>query len=361
MFIDEVTISIKAGNGGDGAVAFRREKFIPRGGPSGGDGGDGGSVWFVADENLTTLLDYRFRKEFKVHKGENGSGRDCNGTGSEDVELRVPVGTVVKDPEGSTLFDLTKHAERVCAAKGGKGGLGNMNFANSTRQAPAFAQKGGEGEERILRLELRLLADAGLLGFPNAGKSTLISRISAARPKIAAYPFTTLVPNLGVVSYRDERSFVVADIPGLVEGAHEGFGLGHRFLRHVERCRVLVHLVDCGGEEGREPVEDYEAINNELALYSPQLATKQQIVVATKMDLTDAHERADTLKAYLASKNIELLRISAVTGEGLPAVLDAVVHALDAAGPAAPMPPEPDDESAEGSVPDLAPPAEGSA
>ncbi len=350
MFIDEVTIYVKAGDGGDGAVAFRREKYVPRGGPSGGDGGGGGSVWFVADENLTTLLDYRFRKEFKVNKGENGSGRDRNGRGSDDLELKVPVGTVVKTAEGETLFDLTHHGQRVMAAKGGRGGLGNMNFATSTRQAPTFAQTGEAGQECTLRLELRLLADAGLVGYPNAGKSTLISRISAARPKIANYPFTTLVPNLGVVGYREERSFVVADIPGLIEGAHEGLGLGHRFLKHVERCRVLVHMVDCGGEELRDPVADYEAINRELAMYSPHLAKKKQIAVATKMDLTDAHERADTLQKYLSSKNIELLRISAVTGEGLQTVLDHIVRALDEAGPAGPLPPEDEGEPVEGAI-----------
>ncbi len=338
MFIDEVTVFLKAGDGGDGAVAFRREKYVPRGGPNGGDGGHGGSIWFVADENLTTLLDYRYRKEFKVHKGENGSGRDRNGRGSEDVELRVPVGTVIRDATtGKLLFDMMQNGQRVQAARGGRGGLGNMNFATSTRQAPTFAQKGTPGEERTLRLELRLLADVGIVGFPNAGKSTLISRISAARPKIANYPFTTLVPNLGVVNYRDERSFVAADIPGLVEGAHAGQGLGHRFLKHVSRCRVLCHLIDCGGEEGRDPVSDFEIINRELALYSPKLAGKKQVVVATKLDLTGADERADALSKYLSSKNIVLMRISAVTGEGLRKVLDAIVHELDEAGPPEPV------------------------
>ena len=338
MFIDEVTIYIRGGDGGDGAVAFRREKYAPRGGPSGGDGGHGGSVWFVADENLTTLLDYRYRKEFRADKGENGSGRDRNGRGREDIELRVPVGTVVRDASTrEVLYDISAHGQRVHAAKGGRGGLGNMNFATSTRQAPTFSQKGTAGEERTLLLELRLLADVGIVGFPNAGKSTLISRISAARPKIANYPFTTLVPNLGVVNYRDERSFVAADIPGLVEGAHEGLGLGHRFLKHVSRCRVLCHLVDCGGEEGRDPVQDYETINRELALYSPRLARKKQVVVATKLDLTGADDRAAGLERYLAARGITLLRISAVTGEGLAAVLDAVVHELDAAGPPEPM------------------------
>lgn len=338
MFIDEVNVHVKAGDGGDGAVAFRREKYVPRGGPNGGDGGDGGSIFMVADENLTTLLDYRYKKEFKVRKGENGSGRDCNGKGSDDLVLRVPVGTVVRDAgTGELRFDLSKNGDRVRIAKGGRGGLGNMNFATSTRQAPTFAQSGTPGEEFVLKLELRLLADTGLLGYPNAGKSTLVSRISAARPKIANYPFTTLVPNLGVVHYRDTRSFVVADIPGLVEGAHEGKGLGHRFLRHVSRCRVLVHLVDCGGEEGRDPVRDYETINEELKLYSPRLAAKQQIVCATKMDLTDAQERADALAAHLATKGITLHRISGVTGEGLQELLDAMIHKLDEVGPPKPV------------------------
>ena len=351
MFIDEVSIYVRAGDGGSGAVAFRREKYVPRGGPSGGDGGIGGSIWFVTDENLTTLLEYRYRKEFKAHKGENGSGRDRNGRGSEDIELRVPVGTVVRDVQtGRVLFDLARKNERVLAAKGGRGGLGNMNFATSTRQAPTFAQEGTEGEERTLRLELRLLADAGLVGYPNVGKSTLISRISAARPKIANYPFTTLVPNLGVVNYRDERSFVAADIPGLVEGAHEGLGLGHRFLKHVSRCRVLCHLVDCGGEEGRDPVVDYETIQRELALYSPKLAARRQIVVATKLDVTGADERADALEKYLAGKGLGLLRISSVTGDGLNPLLDAVVHEMDAAGPPEPVAFDEADEALEALV-----------
>jgi GTP-binding protein len=340
MFIDEVRIFVKAGDGGDGAVAFRREKFVPRGGPSGGDGGHGGSIWLEGDENLTTLLDYRFQKEFKARKGENGSGRDRNGRGSEDIVLRVPLGTVVKSEDGTVLHDLRAHGERWQAARGGRGGLGNMNFANSTRQAPTFAQKGGTGQERILQLELRLLADAGLLGFPNAGKSTLISVISAARPKIANYPFTTLAPNLGVVQYRDERSFVVADIPGLIEGAHAGAGLGHRFLKHVERCRVLVHLVDCGGEDERDPVSDYHTINKELALYSDYLSQVPQIVVATKLDVPGADDRAAQLEAALSLLDIPVLRISAIAHDGLQPLLDAVVQALDAAGPPRPLPAE---------------------
>lgn len=334
MFIDEVTISVKAGDGGAGAVAFRREKFVPRGGPSGGDGGHGGSVWIVSDENLTTLLDYRYKKEFKARKGENGQGRDRNGRGADDIELRVPVGTVVRDLDGGAIFDFSAHAQRYLVAKGGRGGLGNMNFATATRQAPTYSQQGTPGEERSVRLELRLLADVGLLGYPNAGKSTLVSRVSAARPKVANYPFTTLAPSLGVVDYRGERSFVIADIPGLIEGAHAGVGLGHRFLRHVSRCRVLIHVIDCGGDHGREPARDFDVINEELALYSPWLAKKPQVAVANKLDVTNADELADELESHLAAKGVRLFRISAVTGEGLSQLLDEVIRVLDEAGPA---------------------------
>ncbi len=339
MFIDEVTVYLKAGDGGSGAVAFRREKYVPRGGPSGGDGGHGGSIVLVADEGRTTLLEYRYKKEFRAPAGEHGLGHDRNGHGAEDIELQVPVGTVVRDAAtGAVLFDLARAGERVVLTKGGRGGLGNMNFATSTRQAPKFAQEGEAGEEKTVRLELRLLADVGLVGFPNAGKSTLISRLSAARPKIASYPFTTLVPNLGVVDVRGERSFVLADIPGLVEGAHRGLGLGHRFLRHVSRCRVLALLVDCSGEEGRDPASDLAIIRRELELYSPELAAKTQLVVATKLDVPDAGGRADALAHALDSTDGSgLLRISAVTGEGLPALVDAMARALDAAGPPQPV------------------------
>lgn len=350
MFIDEVTISVKAGDGGDGAVAFRREKFIPRGGPSGGDGGNGGSVWMTSDENLTTLLAFRYKKEFKARKGENGQGRDRNGSRADDIELKVPVGTVVRDLEGNAVHDFSTHGERIELAKGGRGGLGNMNFATSTRQAPAFSQKGTAGEERALRLELRLLADVGLLGYPNVGKSTFVSRVSAARPKIANYPFTTLAPSLGVVDYRGERSFVVADIPGLIEGAHEGLGLGHRFLRHVSRCRVLLHVVDTGGEEGREPLRDFDVINEELAKYSPRLAKKTQIVVANKLDLTDADTRADEFETRLKERGIRLFRMSAVTGEGIQPILDEIVRILDEAGPPRPLAEEEAEEGLDAAV-----------
>ncbi len=331
-FVDEVRIHVKAGDGGDGAIAWRREKFVPRGGPAGGDGGDGGDVALVVDPQLLTLLDYRYVHEHRARDGEDGRGSDQNGHSAPPLELEVPPGTVVRDAStGEVLADLGEPGRRFVVAKGGRGGLGNMNFATSTRQAPRYAEPGTPGEERELVLELKLLADVGIIGYPNAGKSTLISRISRARPKIADYPFTTLTPNLGVVSHRGERSFVVADIPGLVEGAHAGAGLGHQFLRHVERCRVLVHLVDpVAAGEGREPRADFDAINRELALYSPELAKKPQVVAVTKMDLPDARPRLAALRRALARRKggREVLGISAVTGEGLDALLDAVARVL---------------------------------
>lgn len=329
-FVDEVRIFVKAGDGGNGAVAFRREKFAERGGPSGGDGGDGGSVIFEADPQLTTLLDYRYQREHKARNGQHGMGSDCNGAASDDLVLRVPVGTLVKDGNsGEVLADMSSPGQRFVAAKGGRGGLGNMNFATSTRQAPRFAQDGTPGEEHELRLELKLLADVGLLGFPNAGKSTFISRVSRARPKVADYPFTTLVPNLGVVAYKDGLSFVMADIPGLIEGASEGAGLGHQFLRHVERCRVLIHLIDLGAEgEGRAPLADFDAINRELAKYSPELSKKPQVVAANKMDLPYARERLPKLSAALARRKVSVFPISAVTGEGLGPLMDAAAGVL---------------------------------
>ncbi len=331
-FVDEVSIRVKAGDGGDGAVAWRREKFIPRGGPAGGDGGNGGDVSLVVDGQLSTLLDFRYVREHRARSGEHGRGSDQNGQNGPPLELRVPPGTVVKDAvTREILADLGEPGERLVVARGGRGGLGNMNFATSTNQAPRFAEKGTAGEEKDLTLELKLLADVGIIGYPNAGKSTLISRVSRARPKIADYPFTTLTPNLGVVSWRGERSFVVADIPGLIEGAHAGAGLGHQFLRHVERCRVLVHLVDpIAPGEGRAPRADYEAVNRELALYSPELAKKPQVIAVTKMDLPEARERfAEFKKAFARRKRKPaILAISSVTSEGLDALLDAVAHLL---------------------------------
>jgi GTP-binding protein len=334
-FVDEVSIKVKAGDGGDGAVAWRREKFIPRGGPAGGDGGNGGDVVLVVDPQLSTLLDYRYVREHRAKSGGHGMGSDMNGPNGPPLELRIPPGTVVKDATtGETIADLGEPGARFVVAKGGKGGLGNMNFASSTNQAPRFAEPGTKGEERELVLELKLLADVGIVGFPNAGKSTLISRISRARPKIADYPFTTLTPNLGVVGWRD-RSFVVADIPGLIEGAHSGAGLGHQFLRHVERCRVLVHLVDGAPfEEGRTPKGDLDAIDRELALYSPELAAKPQIVAVNKVDVPDARAAAKKLGAVLKRRKKgprEVIAISAVAGEGLQELLDAVGRAVFAA------------------------------
>jgi GTP-binding protein len=331
-FVDEVRIHVKAGDGGDGAVAWRREKYVPRGGPAGGDGGNGGDVVLVVDPQLSTLLDYRYVREHRARSGEHGMGSDMNGQDGGDRELRVPPGTVVKDAAtGEVLADLDAPGERFVAAKGGRGGLGNMNFATATNQAPRFAQDGTPGEEKDLVLELKLLADVGIVGYPNAGKSTLISRISRARPKIADYPFTTLVPNLGVVSWRGERSFVVADIPGLIEGAHEGAGLGHQFLRHVERCRVLVHLVDgAAAEPGRSPKADLDAIDRELALHSPELAKKPQVLAVTKVDVPEARAAGTKLARLLGRRKrpVEVHLVSAVTGEGLPELLDAVARVL---------------------------------
>jgi GTPase len=329
-FVDQVRIDVKAGDGGNGCVAFRREKYIEKGGPSGGDGANGGSVIFTANPQLTTLLDYRYQQHHTAPSGEHGMGSDMNGRSGEDLVLQVPVGTLVRDNQtGELLADLSEAGQRVVVCKGGRGGLGNMNFATSTRQTPRFAQDGTPGEHRILQLELKLLADVGLLGFPNAGKSTLISRISRARPKVADYPFTTLVPNLGVVQYKDGLSFVVADIPGLIEGASEGVGLGLQFLRHVERCRVLIHLLDLSAVvEGRDALHDFDVLNEELAKYSEALSGRPQIVVANKLDLPYAREQLPKLQAALKKRRIEVLPMSGATGEGIGAVLDACARVL---------------------------------
>jgi GTP-binding protein len=333
-FVDQVRIYVKAGDGGDGAVAFRREKFMPKGGPSGGDGGRGGSVIFRADPMLTTLLDYRYQQHHSAPSGQAGMGSDCNGKHGDDLVLRVPVGTVFKDEEtGEVLADLVEAHQEWVAAKGGRGGLGNMNFATSTRQAPRFAQPGTAGEVRTLVLELKLLADVGLVGYPNAGKSTLISVVSRARPKIADYPFTTLVPNLGVAAYRDGKSFVVADLPGLIEGASEGAGLGHQFLRHVERCRVLVHVLDAGApdlDEARDLDADFATIERELKAYSPDLAARPRVIALNKIDLPPARERAMAFaKKVRRRKNAPpVVLVSAATREGIDALLDACAAQL---------------------------------
>ena len=329
-FVDEVRIQAKAGDGGKGAVSFRREKYIDRGGPNGGDGGNGGSVIFVADPQLTTLLDYRYQQHHHARNGEGGMGNDCNGRASDDLILRVPVGTLIRDDDTDELLaDMDHEGQRVVVCKGGRGGLGNMNFATSTRQTPRFAQDGTPGEQRMLRLELKLLADVGLLGFPNAGKSTLIFRVSRARTKIANYPFTTLVPNLGMVQYKDGLSFVMADIPGLIEGASEGVGLGLQFLRHVERCKVLVHLLDMSAEgEGREPLRDFDVLNAELKKYSAELAHKPQVVAANKLDLPEAQARLEPLTKALRKRGIAVFPISCATGAGMQPLMDAVAEVL---------------------------------
>ena len=329
-FVDEATIRVKAGAGGNGAIAFRREKFVPKGGPSGGDGGDGASVVLVVDEGMSTLLDFRYRHEFAAPPGDAGANKDKYGRGGEDVVLRVPPGTQVFDGATGTLIDdLRAHGERLVVAQGGKGGRGNIHFATSTDRAPRKAEPGTPGEERTIRLELKLLADVGLLGFPNVGKSSLIARISAARPKIADYPFTTLVPNLGTVGLSGERSFVVADIPGLIEGAHAGAGLGDRFLRHLDRTRLLVHLLDAGsGEPGRTPLGDYEAMNKELALYDPALTARPQLVVLNKIDLPDVRKGTKHIARQFARRGITLTAISAATGEGTAELLELIWRAL---------------------------------
>jgi GTPase len=333
-FVDEVDIHVEAGHGGRGAMSFRREKFIPRGGPNGGDGGHGGSVYIVANANLNTLLNYRFQKIFAAQNGAHGEGSNRTGRMGHDVELEVPVGTVVYERgDDGTLTqaaDLTEDGQRVIIAKGGLGGWGNAQFATSTNRAPRKFQPGLPGEEKNLRFHLKLLADVGLVGFPNAGKSTLISRISAARPKIADYPFTTLVPNLGVVGLSGDRSFVVADVPGLIEGAHSGHGLGHRFLSHLERTKVLVHLVDVSSMTGRDAIEDFNIITRELELFpgrdatGERLADKPQIVAANKIDALDEPERLERLQEYLRERGIPLYAVSAATGEGLDPLLEAV-------------------------------------
>jgi len=318
MFIDEVRILVKAGDGGNGCLAFRREKFVPRGGPSGGDGGRGGDVILVSSEHQNTLLKFRYNPEHKAERGRHGEGSNRTGADGQSLEVRVPVGTVVYDEStGARLYDFTHPGERFTVASGGRGGKGNARFATSTHQAPTEHEPGRPGEERRLRLELKLLADVGLVGFPNAGKSTLISRVSAARPKIADYPFTTLEPNLGVVELPDYRSFVVADIPGLIEGAHEGHGLGIQFLRHIERTRLLVHLVDVSEASGRDPVQDFETVMDELASFSRDLFSKPMLVVASKMDVAQDPARVLALRLHVAERGMAYFEISSATGLGI--------------------------------------------
>ena len=330
MFIDRVKIKIRGGHGGNGVMAFRREKFVPRGGPSGGDGGRGGDVWLEADSSLNTLLHLRYNPEHTAGRGMHGEGSNCSGRDGADIVVRVPVGTQIYDGEtGDFYCDLATDGQRWQAAKGGRGGFGNAHFATSTNRAPRYHQEGSAGEERELQLELKLLADVGLIGFPNAGKSTLISTISAAKPKIADYPFTTLEPHLGVVDLGDFRTYVVADIPGLIEGAHAGAGLGDRFLRHVERTKLLLHLVDVSSLSGRDPVADYEIINRELAAYDERLAERPQIVVATKLDALDEPERLERLRERAARDGKEFLEISSVTNRGVRELTQILARRLD--------------------------------
>jgi len=332
MFVDEIEIFVKGGDGGAGCVSFRREKYVPFGGPDGGDGGRGGHVWLEADPALTTLLDYHYRRHYEAERGQHGQGANRHGANGRDLVLRVPVGTVVFDRDtGELLADLSVPGQRVLAVRGAPGGRGNARFATSTNRAPRRADLGRPGPSRWLRLELKLLADVGVIGFPNAGKSTLVARVSAARPKIADYPFTTLTPTLGLVRVDEGRSFVIADLPGLIPGAAEGRGLGHKFLRHTERTRLLLHLVDLDPETGRDPVEDWRTINRELAAYSPALAARPQIVVGNKMDLPEAHPRAERLRAACTAAGVPFHAISAVTGQGLPALVRDVAAALESA------------------------------
>ena len=318
MFIDEAKIHVAAGSGGNGCMAFRREKFVPRGGPSGGDGGRGGSVHLVSTEHLNNLLQFRFNREFKAQRGGHGEGSNRHGKNGKDFTIQVPVGTVVYDADsGGRLWDFTEPGQEYRAAAGGRGGRGNARFATSTNQAPRRADPGTPGQERDLKLELKLLADVGLVGFPNVGKSTLISRLSAARPKIADYPFTTLEPLLGVVAVDTDRSFVMADIPGLIAGAHEGRGLGTRFLRHIERTRVLLHLVDAAEISGRDAVEDYRVIMSELESFSPEVAAKPMLLVASRIDAAVDPSRLTALRDFARESGIRLVEISAVTGAGL--------------------------------------------
>jgi GTP-binding protein len=329
MFVDEADIHVAAGHGGAGALSFRREKFVPRGGPDGGNGGRGGSVYLVADPHRNTLVHFRYTSEFAARRGGQGEGALKTGRDGQDLDVPVPVGTIVSrhDPliAGSEeqIADLAAVGERVLVAKGGRGGLGNAHFATSTNRAPRKHQPGEPGEQFHLRLRLKLLADVGLVGFPNAGKSTFIARVSAAKPKIADYPFTTLTPHLGVVTLSDDRSFVVADVPGLIEGAHEGHGLGHQFLRHIERTKVLVHLVDVSSASGRDPVDDFNTIRKELELYQRELLEKPELVAANKIDALDDPDRASRLEARARELHLPFFRISAVTGQGVAPLLEA--------------------------------------
>ena len=329
MFTDYTKIIIKSGDGGNGAATFRREKYVASGGPDGGDGGNGGNVYFQVDKDKNTLIDFRYNKKFKAKNGENGSGSHCNGKYGEDLYIKVPIGTVIKDAEtGKVIADLSEPNQKELILKGGRGGRGNSHFATSTRQAPRFSEDGEKGEEKELILELKLLADVGLLGFPNVGKSTFLSIVTDAKPKIANYHFTTIEPNLGVVKTKDGNGFVIADIPGIIEGASEGVGLGIQFLRHVERTRLLLHFLDVSGQEGRNPVEDFYAINKELKKYSEKLSTRKQIIVANKIDVMQDDALLKEVEKLAKKEKLEIFKISAVTKEGVEELIDSVAKIL---------------------------------
>ncbi|CEE02167.1 GTPase obg [Caldibacillus thermoamylovorans] len=329
MFVDQVKIYVKGGDGGNGMVAFRREKYVPKGGPAGGDGGKGGDVIFIVDEGLRTLMDFRYQRHFKATKGENGRSKSQHGKNAEDLVVKVPPGTVVKDDDtGEVIADLVRHGERAVIAKGGRGGRGNIRFATSRNPAPEIAENGEPGQERYIVLELKVLADVGLVGFPSVGKSTLLSIVSSARPKIAEYHFTTIVPNLGVVETEDGRSFVMADLPGLIEGAHQGAGLGLQFLRHIERTRVIVHVIDMGAVEGRDPYQDFLTINKELKEYNLRLTERPMMIAANKMDMPGAEENLEKFKEQL-QEDIPIFPISAVTQSGIRDLLFAIADTLE--------------------------------
>ncbi|AXH99295.1 GTPase ObgE [Sporosarcina sp. PTS2304] len=330
MFVDHVKVFVKGGDGGDGMVAFRREKYIAYGGPAGGDGGKGADVIFIVDEGLRTLMDFRYQRHFKAPRGEHGGSKNMHGRGGKDMVVKVPPGTIVKDAEtGTIIADLVEDGQTAVIARGGRGGRGNSRFATPQNTAPELSEKGEPGVSRDIVLELKVLADVGLVGFPSVGKSTLLSVVSAAKPKIADYHFTTLVPNLGMVETDDHRTFVMADLPGLIEGAHEGVGLGHQFLRHIERTRVIVHVIDMSGLEGREPIDDYHTINAELEQYNMRLTERPQIVVANKMDMPDAEENLVAFKEALGDEEVQIFPISALTRTGLDPLLYAVLDLLE--------------------------------
>jgi GTP-binding protein len=338
MFVDKAEIILKSGNGGHGGVSFRREKYVPLGGPDGGHGGHGGNIVFVADSGYRTLMEFKYKRKHKAQNGENGTGGRSSGKSGEELIIKVPVGTLIKDKEtGRIICDLSIDGQSFQVAEGGRGGRGNMNFATSTRQAPRFAQGGIKGEERTVLLELKLLADVGLIGFPNVGKSTLLSVVTKARPKIANYHFTTIIPNLGVVEWRNFEPFVIADIPGLIEGAHEGTGLGDQFLRHVERTKLLIHLLDASGSEGRDPLEDFNSINYELEKYNKKLAQRVQIVALNKVDLLLGDDEVNQLKEKIEALGYEVFIISAVTSQGINELLSRTIQLLDEIGEVEPI------------------------